>query len=256
MYWVPTLQQNLTSALLLLIVTPMGENNLLHLLFFAIIQVFLLTYGFVINDIGDKESDIAAGKLKDIQKYSKKKSSLIISLLTVGFLFIPIFFGGVLIMVLSVFIFFLATFYSLKPLRFKERGILGILVADISSRSALFLIFGLFISAQPLNILFFMGWLFVIGFQDELNHQLVDISADKKSGAKTWVQVVGQKRGEQFLIAALMLSFLYLIIPFLLFTFLFACIVTFVLFIFRVLTLQYIYYRFFFQKQKSDSLEH
>lgn len=248
LYWVPTLQQNLTASLLLLILSSIDTSKFVYFLFFAIIQIFLFAYTFVVNDVGDKEVDIKAGKIKPIQRYSKKKIALILSVLAGGSLFIPLYYGSFLVNVVSISTFLLLTFYSLKPFRFKERGIWGILVADGAQRSALFLIFGLFISAPPLLIAFFMGWLFIIGFQDELNHQLMDIDADEKSGACTWVQHVGHEYGEKVLIASLILSSIYLILPFLFLTLLLACIVSIALFIFRATTMQIIYEKIFFSK--------
>jgi len=245
MYWVPTLQQNLTAAFLLLFLTSINETSLLNLLFFAVMQVFLLTYIFVVNDVGDKEIDVKAGKIKAIQKYSKKRTALIVLGLIAGFLFIPFYYGNLSVIAASIFTLFLATFYSIKPIRFKEHGAWGIIVADFSQRSALFFIFALLVSAPLSLTTFFMGWLFIIGFQDELNHQVMDISADKKSNAKTWIQHIGKQRGERFLLIALAFSFVYLLIPFLMFNVLLATLVSFTLFIFRALTTQFIYDHFF-----------
>ena len=244
--WVPTIQQNLTASLLLLMLSSIDTNYFVYFLFSIIIQIFLLAYGFIVNDVGDKEIDIKAGKIKPIQRYSKKKIILILSIIAGGFLFIPLCYGTLLVKVVSIVTFLLATFYSLKPFRFKERGLWGILVADSTQRPALFLIFGLFISAQPLMIAFFMGWLFIIGFQDELNHQLMDIDADEKSEACTWIQQVGPKYGEKVLIILLIISSIYLILPFFFLNLLLACIVSITLFIFRAITVQLIYYKILF----------
>ncbi len=239
--WVPTIQQNLTASLLLLMLLSIDTNYFIYFLFSIIIQIFLLAYTFVVNDVGDREIDIKAGKIKQIQRYSKKKIALILSVLAGGSLFIPLWFGSFFIKVVSIATFLLLTFYSLKPFRFKERGILGILVADGAQRSALLLIFGLFISAQPLFIAFFMGWLFLIGFQDELNHQLMDTDADETSGAHTWIQQVGYEYGKSVLIIFLIISLIYLLLPFLFLDPFLACVVSITLFVFRAITMQIIY---------------
>lgn len=245
LFWAPTVQQNLTAALLLILLSPANPSAPLNLMVFLIIQFFMFTYTFVVNDVGDKTIDIKAGKIKPIQQYSTIKTTLIISLFAAGSLIFPLYYGNLWASVVSVFTFLLLTFYSLKPIRFKERGLLGPLVADVAQRSLLFLIFALSFSAQPLLIAFFMGWLFLIGFQDELNHQLADIDADEKSGALTWVQRKGRKLGEHVLIAFLAVSLLYLFLPFLFLDFYSACLVSITLFIFRAITLQLIYGRFF-----------
>ena len=243
--WVPTIQQNLIAALLLVMLSTVSAEYFIYFLFFVVIQIFLLAYTFIINDVGDKEIDIKAGKLKPIQGYSKKKILLILGVFTVGSLFIPLGLGSFSVKVVSITTFLLLTFYSIKPLRFKERGIWGIVVADGAQRSALFLIFGIFISAQPFLIAFFMGWLFLIGFQDELNHQLVDIDDDKESGVHTWVQQVGYAAGRKLLVIFLVFSLAYLILPFLFLDPFLACIVSITLFVFRALTMQIIYEKMF-----------
>jgi len=230
-----------------MLLEPFRQSNFLVLLFFIITQLFLLAYTFVLNDVGDKDLDIRAGKIKPIQGYSYLKIVVILSTLAAGSLFIPLYSGDFLVKVISVTAFLLLTFYSLEPLRFKEKGIIGIIIADAAQRSILFLIFGLFISAKPLLIIFFMGWLFIIGFQDELDHQLVDIENDEKSVARTWVRQVGYRSGKKVLITFLVVSLIYL-----LFTFLFldpyvACVVSITLFIFRFRVMGAIYYKTIFQ---------
>jgi 4-hydroxybenzoate polyprenyltransferase len=240
MYWIPTLQENLVVSFLLLIAPVIQKDNLINLLYFMFVQTFMLAYTFIVNDVADKEIDIKAGKIKPIQTYSKKKTALVLGVLAFGSLFIPLWYGSFLVKIVSIVTFLLLTFYSLKPLRFKERGLLGLLVADGAQRSALFLIFGLFISAQPLLIGFFMGWLFLIGFQDELTHQLMDTDADKKSGTRTWTQQVGYQYGKKVLTTFLVASMIFLLIPFLFMDFVIACVIAITLFVFRATTMQFI----------------
>ena len=100
--WVPTLQQNLTAALLLLLLSPVSTIAYLNFMVFIIIQFFMLAYTFVVNDVGDKAFDIKAGKIKPIQNYSKMKTALILSLLAVGSLVFPLYYGNLWVMVISI----------------------------------------------------------------------------------------------------------------------------------------------------------
>jgi 4-hydroxybenzoate polyprenyltransferase len=213
--WLPLLQENLIAALLLAIVMPFQKVNLVNILLFTITIAFFLTYSFVINDVCDKDIDNKAGKIKPIHSFSRRKIALILCLLICGSIFLPLYFGDLLEKLAIILAVILLTFYSMKPIRFKERDILAIIVADAGMRDIPFLIFGLLISATPSIILFFLGWLFIIGFQDELGHQLSDFKNDEKSGARTWVQHVGREYGEKVLFSFVLGSFVYLLFSFL-----------------------------------------
>ncbi len=232
-HWVAILQENLVASFLLLLLIPFNGINNIFLLIFVIMQIFFLTYAFVVNDFSDRDIDIKAGKFKPIHKLSKQKIALVLCLLIGGFLIIPLYFGNLLIDIILLILLFFATFYSLKPIRFKERGILAIIVADIAQRSVPFLILGLWVSASPVLILFFVGWLFMIGFQDELGHQLADLRNDEKSDTHTWARRVGYEFGEKTLIAFLVLSVAYLFSSLLIVPFYDALGVSIILIVFR-----------------------
>jgi len=232
--WLFNLQSNIIASFLLLFLEPFKRSNFVYLIFFIIIQVFLFAYSFVINDAADKDIDIKAGKFKPIQEYSNRKIILILSILAGGYFLIPLYYGDLLIIIISITTFLLLTFYSLKPLRFKERGLLGMIIMVGASRSALFLIFALFISARSLMTAFFMGWLFIIGFQDELAHQLEDIANDEKSGVNTYGRSLGYDHGKKILTRSLIVTLVYLCIPFLFLEFYTSFVVSATLALFRI----------------------
>jgi 4-hydroxybenzoate polyprenyltransferase len=239
--WLSTLESNLVASFLLLLLGPFKQSNFVYFLFFIIFQFFLLAYAFVLNDVCDKNIDIMAGKNKPIHRYSKKRVALILSVLAGSSLCLPLIFGNLLVKVASLVALALSTFYSVKPIRFKERGILGIIVADGTQRSLLFLIFALFISGMLLPTIFFFCWLFIIGFQDELGHQLRDRENDEKTRANTWAPKIGYNLGEKVLIASLAASLIYLCLSFLFFEFYTACAISAALIIFRIRNYLYIY---------------
>lgn len=239
--WLNTIESNLIASFLLLLLEPFKQSNFVYLLFFIITQFFLLAYTFIVNDFGDKNIDITIGKNKPIHRYSKQRVALILSVFAGSSLCLPLIFGNLLVKATSIVALTLLTFYSVKPIRFKERGILGIIVADGAQRSLLFLIFALFISAKLLPTIFFFCWLFIIGFQDELGHQLRDIKNDEKAGVSTWARKIGYNLGEKILIASMVASLIYLCISFLFLEFYIACVISATLIIFRTRNYLYVY---------------
>lgn len=239
--WLSTIESNLIASFLLLLLEPFKQSNFVYLVFFIIIQFFLLAYTFIVNDFADKNIDIIAGKNKPIHKYSKQRVALILIIFAGSSLCLPLVFGNFLVKLTSIVALILLTFYSVKPIRFKEKGILGIIIADGAQRSLLFLIFALFISARLFPTVFFFCWLFIIGFQDELGHQLRDIKNDEKAGVRTLAQRVGYKLGRKILIASIVISLIYLCIPFLFLEFNTSCVISTTLIIFRMRNYIYVY---------------
>jgi 4-hydroxybenzoate polyprenyltransferase len=212
--WIPILQENLVAALMLILVLPFAKLNITYVLFYTVAVSLFLTYSFVVNDVGDKEADIKEGKYKPIHSFSNAKIILTLVLLAFFTLAIPIFSGNLLATVGFIIGIALANLYSLKPTRFKERGILAIIVANFGMRSIPFIFFWLFLSPSIFFVLFFTGWLFMIGFQDELGHQLADFKNDEKTGTRTWVRHVGGDFGQKLLSVFVVGSFVYLLLLF------------------------------------------
>ena len=86
--------------------------------------------------------------------------------------------------------------YSLPPIRFKERGVLGLLTPAASQRLPAFL---LLVAAAPVFDPWAMGllagWLMLVGLLFILEHQLEDLDADRRSGTRTWMTAAGRERG-------------------------------------------------------------
>jgi 4-hydroxybenzoate polyprenyltransferase len=253
MNWLPTLQSNLVVSFLILLSQRFEANAIFPLLFlFVIFQVFVFAYTFVVNDISDRDIDLSAGKIRPIQEYSKRKQTIIIVTLAAAALSIPLSLGDSIVKITSIITFLLLTFYSFKPLRFKERGIIGLIVAAGAQRSALFLVYGQLLLANASHVLFFMIWLFIIGFQDELGHQLTDMENDEKASVKTWVSQVGQKKGKRVSRIFLLLTFGFPFLSFLFFDVISALAVSVVLIIFRLAVIANLYSIGIFSNAKNS----
>jgi 4-hydroxybenzoate polyprenyltransferase len=153
-------------------------------------------YGYLINDYFDQQVDERAKKSKLLSKYTKKQSFVILVLLIVSGILPFVFIGYNKLAIALLFLGYLAaTFYSAPPVRFKERGILGVISSSVAQRviPALFINAGMAGSIaieQPRDIYLILTeviWAFMVGIRWILIHQLRDKSNDILSGVKTFV---------------------------------------------------------------------
>ena len=160
-------------------------------LFLLVFFVFLFTYlafGYVVNDFSDMEADRRAGKKKLITGISRPWVAAIIALLILAGAAPLCFFSqfdwkAALILLLN---YLLGASYSLKPLRFKERGIAGLIVSSAAQRCTPLLVLPFLWSIPPL---LFIGWealSFLAGLRYILIHQYKDYEADVSSGVRTF----------------------------------------------------------------------
>lgn len=211
--WVEKLQVTFAAALILLIFSPNPPSFFKFLIVLGIYQCFLLSYGYVINSCGDLKQDIRAGKLVKSYFFEHRLFFVMLGFLAAGALGIPLAFAGIEVKILGTLNFLLATFYSLNPLRFKERGMWGIIVASITQRPIPFLLFTFFIPPnQGLAIILF-GWLLLYSILYMLAHQIHDYTNDKKAGVNTWALKVGRKCAKNVSILVCVLIMLIAISP-------------------------------------------
>lgn len=156
---------------------------------FFLFNSFFLAFGYVINDYADWEFDIKAGKSKIM--HSMKKEYVILSLIFLVFLsIIPIWiFSGLKLTtcICIIITFFCGATYSIKPFRFKERGIWGLLVASVAQRCIPLIVLR---SMYDIPFLEFTIWIilsFLVGLRYILVHQIIDMENDRISGTKTFM---------------------------------------------------------------------
>lgn len=167
----------------------------------AIMQILLLlaavivgaVYVSVVNDVTDIKSDLAAGKSNSMAKVPSPVRGVLLAAILAGSLFFSwllypdlksIFFYNMAYLVFSL--------YSIRPFRFKERGLLG--VACDAMGAHLFpallitanLIYFMEVQGQLLWYLAIAFWSFIYGVRGILWHQFHDRDNDLKSGTKTF----------------------------------------------------------------------
>ncbi len=163
-------------------------------LLFLLFSLGGTAYGYLVNDLADVELDRRAGKPNVFHKLSRKRAELIVALV-LGLVmlcgtpfarqpgFIPLF----LIWALA------ATFYSLPPIRLKERGGVGLATTILAQQPLPALL-----ALAALGYLTAWGaWVFVAyitlrGISSDAGHQMRDRAHDAAAGATTFAV----RRGE------------------------------------------------------------
>jgi 4-hydroxybenzoate polyprenyltransferase len=153
-------------------------NFLLSFLFCA----FLLSFGYTLNDCSDIKEDRIAGKNKLIhQLTSSERHRLIAILLAICYVVLAPFYRDVLVLLTVSISILAATFYSLPPIRLKERGILGVVFASVAQRTfPLLVVATVFQYFGPVVL----GWM-IIGFLVGVRYVLIHQNQDKSNDLMT-----------------------------------------------------------------------
>lgn len=146
-------------------------------------------FGYLINDISDEDSDLKAGKTNVTSKLSSFQKFGVLSLLfSIGFF--PITFLSPKTLVFVTIEYFLLIIYSFRPLRLKERGIIGVITDSLYAYFIPSLILLTYLSSIT-NVNSFY-WIFLpslslfLGVGNILNHQLEDYDNDLFTQTKTF----------------------------------------------------------------------
>jgi 4-hydroxybenzoate polyprenyltransferase len=188
--------QNL--AALFYIALAGAEYNLVfigYVFLFLLFSTVMTAFGYLVNDLSDKELDKQQGKPNAFQNISVKTAAMYI-LLTLGvglaaaipFLTRPWFAALWLIWIL------LAIFYSLPPMRLKERGLIGLIVTIAAQQTLpVAILFATFGELFSWGALIFILFATIRGGSSDVSHQMRDLASDAKVGAKTFAVVAGSK---------------------------------------------------------------
>jgi 4-hydroxybenzoate polyprenyltransferase len=211
--WMEKLQVVFVACFILLIAMPHTWRFLGALIVLGLYMLFLGSYGYTINSYCDREQDAKVGKQPEILYFSDQQVLIILLALAFFSLGIPIYFTDIKIRVLGIVTFFLVTFYSLKPIRFKERGLWGISVATLTQRPLPFLLFAFLVPCDEKLAWFLFGWLCFIGVLIILAHQIIDLYNDEKAGVSTWAVRAGESRAKKWLRLIIILMLAYIFTP-------------------------------------------
>jgi 4-hydroxybenzoate polyprenyltransferase len=166
---------------------------IVDLIIFLLFSFFSTTYGYLINDLADKKLDKLHGKNNTFENDSYTKAALIVLLFLILSVLCGLWFmNNNLFIPLWIFWGLAATFYSLPPLRLKERGKTGLIVVVIAQRALpALLIFSAFNRFEWIDIAVFTAYIFFRGLSSDLNHQLSDYQNDLLTKTDTFAVEAG-----------------------------------------------------------------
>jgi 4-hydroxybenzoate polyprenyltransferase len=155
---------------------------------FLIFSLIGTAYGYLVNDWADVELDRRAGKANVFHGMSRTRAALAVAacfgaMIPIGLLFarqpgfVPLWIAWALA----------ATFYSLPPVRFKERGGIG-LVATIVAQQPIpaAMAFAALGYLRTWGALAFIAYITLRGICSDVGHQMRDRERDAAAGAATF----------------------------------------------------------------------
>ncbi len=169
--------------------------NLASLFCLSVALILYLAYGTLINDLTDREIDISVGKFSASRGHHNTKRQLIATLLVQLCLIIFLIFlsdRGVVYDLVWAAALFLATAYSLPPLKLKVRGILGFITDSVIEKPLPILIVFAFFGYYGFEVILFP--IFGELLDSIFKHQTEDIELDAKLGIRSFAVQLGKSR--------------------------------------------------------------
>ncbi len=222
--WLDKIQMNIGAAFIIILDlfynSPQNIGEVFRAIsIFIIYQFFLACYGYAVNAYADREIDLKVGKYKGVSYFSNRQLAVILIFLSIGSLGIPFMLDDLRLKILGIIAFILSAGYSLKPIRLKNRGFIGIIGATLPQRPLMVLFFGLLINAKPELIVILTGWALLIGVIMEIGHQMLDYENDKITEANTWIVNTDILRVKNYSLFSVMSFLLFLFLPVFYFTY-------------------------------------
>lgn len=168
------------------------KKSLIDVLIYFLFLGMFLAISYVANDFSDLEIDKKVGKRKVIVTMRKWQIwMLFIVMFLVGN--VPIFFvreDKCLVTILIIVVYILGVSYSAPGIRFKERGLIGLVECSFAQRCMPLCIICLLVDMNPRMCMLLGIWGIVSlldGLRYILIHQIIDMENDLKSGVNTFI---------------------------------------------------------------------
>ncbi len=169
--------------------TRFGAASLAELLLLILFYGVFLGFGYVINDYADLEADRLAGKKKVMQSMRRGTAAAVVWLTAAAGCALMLALSPTLKMCLALaVIYFFGASYSARPVRFKERGVMGLIVSSAAQRCFPLLLLIVLEGWFSVDFWLWMILSFLAGLRYILVHQLLDLENDRKAGIETFSQ--------------------------------------------------------------------
>jgi len=207
--WMDTVLIVSTSCILSIFFGPDIMANLRHYFVFMVYLISVLVYGFLVNSYADRKEDMAVGKNVVFSKLSKFWIISVVVISGGAFLVVPTLVSNLNVIFFNFFVFLVATFYSVRPVRLKERGLMGV-IASASARGSLPFVIFIHIAKIPIIMgAYFLVWMFLSEFVGDILHHIIDYHNDVQTKTSTWITRMGLRRSKKILRIFLVVLFLY-----------------------------------------------
>jgi len=186
--------QNLAALLFTVLTTQSIDGEFyLRVALFALFSTLMTGYGYLINDLADRELDRLHGKRNAFHNtHPLVALGVVVAMLIVGGLFALPFFERNGFLLIWVVWCLTATAYSMPPLRLKERGAIG-LAATIAAQQTLptALLLAAFGNVWSVAALVFVLFSTTRGISSDVGHQVRDWADDQSTNTRTFAVRVG-----------------------------------------------------------------
>jgi len=194
------------NTIYLILIVLLMHPDISTILFTVLYFILYMSYGYLMNSYADRHQDHKIGKKVYIYMYPKILIQITIMILGTILLALPLIYQQLNLLIIGIVMVLLATFYSARPIRFKEHGFFGLMLLSVTMLVLPLLLFMAITGKYP--------WIFLVhaffySLMCELGHQVEDLVNDKKTKTKTWSVRVGKIVSEKVLrisIIAVLLS--------------------------------------------------
>lgn len=195
--------------LLILLTHPASDLKLLSIsslyLFFAVFCKVM--FSIQVNDICDKKEDDAVGKTRWIGYLPDYMGIIITTLLAmIGLATVIVANGSIKVVLSYSATILLGLFYSLRPVRFKERGIWGLFVYALSATIIYVLVPWTWFESRLIVLILLFSTVMSDKWVQLNFHQIIDYKADLDSGTQTFAVRMGMIRTRSVLRLALVFA--------------------------------------------------
>ncbi|NIV13306.1 MAG: hypothetical protein GWN62_19085, partial [Aliifodinibius sp.] len=163
---------------------------------FYVFSIFSTSFGYLLNDLSDRKLDRGHGKPNTFQNDTL---SYAISVVAICFLLstclaIPFFNRQFFLILWGIWVISVVA-YSLPPFRFKQRGLIGLLIVVFAQRVLpTLIVFSAFNYNNFTDIWLFTLYIFLRGLSSDINHQIEDLGRDAETKINTFAVNVGHKK--------------------------------------------------------------
>ena len=172
---------------------------LVDLLVFYLFSIFSTSYGFLVNDLGDRELDARHGKSNTFDGDSQGAAVfMVVATLATSAVFAWRFVEQSWFVGLWAAWVFTATAYSLPPFRLKEKGTLGLINVVAAQRLIpALLVYTVFNPVATVDLVLFTLYIWARGFASDIAHQLADYENDRETDTRTFAVSSGERRARR-----------------------------------------------------------